>query len=247
MSELELRFKIDKFLPETIPMERLGEYLVALAKMLGDKAEVHFKELETGSTVVVHRVAEKAAVEVEERITHVARGTADLVHLNAFKELNALLKADDATGVLTREGGGGKLLSFPGKHTLEPARPQVVTQASTIDGVVIKLGGKDDTVPVTIQDGENVYICNTTRAIARTLGPHLFGRELRLSGKGEWHRPESGTWVLRKFYIADFIELDDTPLPDLVETLRQSPGTWGEGSDAWDELRELRGGEEDER
>lgn len=247
MSELELRFKIDKFRPETIPMERLGEYLVALAKMLGEKAEVHFKGLETGSTVVVHRVEEEAATEVEDRIARVANGTADVVHLNAYKELNALLKADDATGVLTRELGGGKLLAFPGKHTPEPVKPQVVTQVGTIDGVVIKLGGKDETVPVTIQDGDKVYICNTTRAIARTLGQHLFGRELRLSGRGEWLRPESGTWALKKFDIADFIELDDSPLPDLVETLRKSPGTWGEGGDAWDEIRELRGGGEGER
>ncbi len=246
MSELELRFKIDVFRPETIPMERLGEYLVALAKMLGDKSEVHFKGLETGSTVVVHRIEEEAVAEVEQRIAQVAHNSADVVYLNAFRDLNAMLKADDATGELTREDGGAKLLTFPGKHTPEPAKPQIIQQTGTIDGVVIKLGGKDATVPVTIQDGDKVYTCNATRAVARSLGPHLFGRELRLSGKGEWHRPESGAWVLKKFDIADFIELDDTPMADLVDKLRESPGSWGEGGDAWEEIRDMRDSEDDQ-
>lgn len=240
MSELELRFTIDKFRPETIPMERLGEYLVALAKMLGEKAEVHFKELESGSTVVVHRVEEEAAAEVEDRISQVAHGTAEVVYLNAFRDINALLKADDATGEITLEEGGAKLLTFPGKNTPEPAKPQIVTQVGTIDGVVIMVGGRDATVPVHIKDGDAIYKCNTTRAVARDLGKHLFGKELRLSGKGDWCRPESGSWTLQRFDITDFIELDDTPAPDLVEKLRESPGSWGEGGDAWDEIRGLR-------
>lgn len=246
MSELELRFKIDAYRPETIPMERLGEYLIQLAKMLGERTEVHFEKLETGSTVVVHRVEEEAAAEVEERISHVARGDADVVHLKAYREINALLKADDAIGELTIGDGTAKVLTFPGKLTPEPARPQVVFQVGTIDGVVIRLGGKDPTVPVLIQDGDTVINCNTTRTIARSLGQHLFGKELRLSGKGEWHRPESGGWTLHKFDITDFIELDDTPMADLVEKLRESPGSWGEAGDAWEEIREMRDSEDDE-
>jgi hypothetical protein len=246
MRELELRFKIDAFRPETIPMERLGEYLVALAKMLGEKAEVHFEKLETGSTVLVHWVEEEAAAEVEERISLVEHGTADIVHLKAYREINSLLKADDATGELTISGSGAKLLTFPGKLIPEPAKPQIVFQVGTIDGVVIRLGGKDPSVPVLIQDGDNVVNCNTTRSIARSLGQHLFGRELRLSGKGEWHRPESGGWFLYKFDIADFIELDDTPMAELVVKLRESPGSWGEGGDAWDEVRLLRDSEDDQ-
>lgn len=146
---------------------------------------------------------------------------------------------------MTLQKGGAKLLTFPGKLTPEPPKPPIVTQIGTIDGVVIKLGGKDATVPVLIQDGDQVYRCNTTKPIARALGQHLYGRELRLSGKGDWIRPDSGGWMLQRFDIADFIELEDIPLTDLVEKLRQSPGTWGEGGDAWDEVQGLRGKEDD--
>ncbi|NYT34523.1 hypothetical protein [Rhizobium sp. WYCCWR 11128] len=241
MSDLELRFKIDAYSPQTIPMDRLGEYLVALAAMLGERTEVHFEKLEPGSTCIVHRIEEKVAPQVEERIARVARGDAEIVHLNAFKVVNELLKADDATGELSFQRGGAQLLKFPGKYMPAPPKPEVVTQAGTIDGVVIKLGGKDKTVPVTVQDGEKSYRCTTTREVARSLGQHIFGGELRFIGTGEWQRPESGGWTLAHFIISDFIELDDTPLAELVEALRRSPGTWGEGGDAWDEIRELRG------
>lgn len=245
MSDLELRFKFDAYNPKTIPMERLGEYLVALGTMLGAQAEVHFERLETGSTCILQRIEEEAAPAVEQRIAHIEMGVAEVVHLKAFKAINDLLKADDASGELTYEHGGGKLLKFPGKLAPEPAKPQVVTQPGTIDGVVIRLGGKDATVPVMIQDGDHTYTCTTTKDIARQLGQHIFGHELRFTGKGDWHRPESGGWSLHHFVISDFIELDDTPLVDLVEDLRRSPGTWGEGGDAWEEVRELRGqGEE---
>ena len=242
MSDLELRFKIDAYSPRTIPMDRLGEYLVALAAMLGERTEVHFEKLEPGSTCIVHRIEKDAAKKVEERIAHVAQGDAEVVHLNAFKDVNELLKADNATGELSFQHGGGKLLKFPGKDMPTPPKQQVVTQAGMIDGVVIKLGGKDKTVPVTVQDGENSYRCTTTREVARSLGQHIFGGELRFIGTGEWHRPESGDWMLTHFTISEFIELEDSPLVELVEALRRSPGTWGEAGDAWEEARELRSG-----
>lgn len=90
MSELELRFKIDAYRPETTPMERVGEYLVSLAKMLGARPDIHFEKLEAGSTCIVQRIEEEAAAAVEERISHVAQGTADAIQLAAYREVNAL-------------------------------------------------------------------------------------------------------------------------------------------------------------
>lgn len=48
----EYVFWIDAYTPATIPMERLAEYLTALAKMLGHGGSVHFNRLEKGSTKV---------------------------------------------------------------------------------------------------------------------------------------------------------------------------------------------------
>ena len=240
MSDLELRFKIDAYSPKTIPMERLGEYLAALGAMLGETDDVHFERLVPGSTCILHRVEGEAAPKVEQRISELRTGTADVVHINAYKRINDLLKADNASGNLTREDGTGQVLVFPGKNALEPARPEVVVQPGTIDGIVIRLGGKDATVPVLVQDGSSTYKCTTTRELARSLGHHLFGRELRFMGEAKWMRHESGAWSLDHFTIADFIELDDTPLTDIVAQLRGMPGDWGTNGDAFDELRHMR-------
>lgn len=240
MSDLELRFKIDAYNPKTIPMERLGEYLAALGAMLGETEDVHFEKLVTGSTCIVHRIEADAAPKVEQRIAEVRAGTAEVVHIAAFKRINELLKADNASGNLAREDGGAQLLVFPGKNALEPAKPEVVVQPGTIDGTVIRLGGRDATVPVLVQDGASTYKCTTTRDIARSLGPHIFGRELRFMGEAKWMRHESGAWSLDHFTIDDFIELDDTPLTDVVAQLRGMPGDWGKSGDAWDELRDMR-------
>lgn len=240
MSDLELRFKIDAYSPTTIPMERLGEYLAALGAMLGEANDVHFEKLVPGSTCILHRVEAEAAPKVEQRIAEVRTGTADVVHINAFKRINDLLKADNASGNLTRQDGTGQVLDFPGKTALEPAKPEVVVQPGTIDGIVIRLGGKDTTVPVLVQDGSSTYKCTTTRDIARSLGSHIFGRELRFMGETRWMRHESGAWTLDHFTIADFIELDGSPLADIVAQLRGMPGDWGKNGDAWDELRDMR-------
>lgn len=221
-------------------MERLGEYLAALGAMLGEADAVHFEKLVAGSTCIVHRVDAEAAPRVERHIAEVRAGTAEVVHIAAFKRINELLKNDNASGNLAREDGGAQLLVFPGKNALEPARPEIVVQPGTIDGIVIRLGGKDATVPVLVQDGSSTYKCTTTRDLARSLGPHIFGRELRFMGEAKWMRHESGDWSLDHFTIADFIELDDTPLAEVVAQLRGLPGDWGLKDDAFDELRDMR-------
>ena len=52
----EFRLKIEAYTPDTMPMERLAEYLAELALMLGERTFVHFVRLEAGSTSIVHRI-----------------------------------------------------------------------------------------------------------------------------------------------------------------------------------------------
>jgi hypothetical protein len=51
---MEYRFTIaESFTPQTLPMERLAEYIAGLAKLLGEQPNVHFRSIEAGSTVLV--------------------------------------------------------------------------------------------------------------------------------------------------------------------------------------------------
>lgn len=244
MKEAEYSFKIHAYSPETFPMERLGQYIAELGTLLGEVNSVHFVALKEGSTDIRHRVKAEAVPKVEENVREVGRGNAGVVHLNAYREINRKLKEDNAIGVFDRiDGDGAQLLRFPGREEEDPAPPDIVVQTGMIDGIVISLGGRDNTVPVRIQDGDTIYKCTTSREIARLLGPHIYGDELRLIGEGRWLRTHDGEWSLDHFKIQSFDALDVRPLIDVVNDLRASGGNWDDSADAWAEIQELRNGE----
>lgn len=237
---IELRFKIGAYTPATMPMERLAQYMSDLAAMLGEPTAVHFVELQEGSTSIVHKIDAEAAGEVRERIADIRVGEAEVVYLEAYKRLNKKLREDQTTGSLA--DAGAEILLFPGELEPEVETIAPVKQMGTIDGVLIKLGGKDATVPVRVQDGHAIYRCNTTREIARQLGAHIFGPELRFIGVGTWLRSEEGNWTLKVFDIQNFEVLDQTPLRHVVGELRGVKGDWAANKRLWNEVRDIRSG-----
>jgi hypothetical protein len=238
MSEVELRFKIGAYTPKTIPMERLGQYMADLGAMLGEPSEVHFAKLEAGSTVIVHKVKIEALPKVIERVDRVRNGEAEVVHLNAYRALNKRLKEDNGTGRLVVRGTKAPLLLFPGRDAPQPTLSEPIVQMGSIDGQLISIGGRDDTVPVRIEDGDTVYRCGTTRAVARQLAQHLYGAPLRLVGEGRWLRSDDAGWSLELFKILSFEVLDERPIGDVVEDLRRIKNEYT--TEAWDELLETR-------
>ena len=100
-------------------------------------------------------------------------------------------------------------------------------QDCTLDGVLIRVGGRDDTVSVHLYYGGTVHRCNATHETARRLAPYLNGCTLRVHGSGRWERLGDGKWLLRQFDIKDFETLDDRPLTEVVAQLRSVPGSPG--------------------
>jgi hypothetical protein len=72
----ELRFYMEPYTPETLPLGRLAEYLARLAKVVGDHRAVHLIELQEGSTVFVNRADPEAIPAIYERVAGVKRGDA---------------------------------------------------------------------------------------------------------------------------------------------------------------------------
>ncbi|MBN9440527.1 hypothetical protein [Bosea sp. (in: a-proteobacteria)] len=240
--DIELSFEIGAYTPETMPMERLAEYMGDLAAMLGESSAVHFKQLKKGSTIVAFAVEQEAYPKIQQRVADIQYGNASVVEMNAYRSLNKRLADDNASGELKEgEGPNAKLLDFPGKLTAKVEQVGPVKQAGSIDGVVIRLGGKDATVPVHIQDGDAIYKCNTSRAVARLLGHHIFGDELRFTGVGVWQRNDTGCWGLKSFEIHSFEALDTTPLAEVVHQMRSIENEWNAVDDAWSDLKALRG------
>lgn len=222
-------------------MSRLAEYLARLAVLFGNKEHVHFMKVRKGSAIPEIVVDEPAVPKVWARLRLVSTPDAPEDLSRANRDINRMLRDDNASGVL-RLKAGANILEFPGRKTplMEEA---VVHEIGELDGVVIRVGGKDETVPVLI-DGEQgiFYRCNASREVARKLATFLFGKTIRVMGRGKWRRTQEGEWELETFDIKDYEELDEAPLESAVASLRSLEGSaWNEMDDPQGELKRLRG------
>lgn len=242
----EFRFKIDVFTPETIPMARLAEYMTDLAKLLGEARAVHFLHLEHSSLNVVAKVDPEAAPRVEERVELTRQGEGPADAMTAFRNINRRLRADNGVGEL--QSNGAQILEFRGRLDAEVVTfPAFWQEGSALDGVVIKLGGTGDPVPVHLQTGRDVHSSVfASLEMARQIKHHMFDETLRLYGRARWLRDDAGQWKLERFNIANFEVLDSRPLNEVVAELRAIRGSdWERIADPWAELRVIRGEDEE--
>ncbi|PPD29677.1 MAG: hypothetical protein CTY20_05730 [Hyphomicrobium sp.] len=238
----ERRFKIDVFTPETLPMERLAEYMLQFAKLLGEPEHVHFIDVNAGSAVLRARVEEVVLSKVERRLSEALRGQGDVVALKALQSLDDLLAEDNAVGQLL-DDGGAEIIAFPGRNRPKPLEYGPFREDGVLEGMIIKIGGKGASVPIWLQDGETVYKnCTARRPLARKLAKHYDAGLLRVSGSGSWMRLATGAWLMRSFEIKDFEVLDDAPLAEVIRRLHGVEGSdWGD--DPLSDLARLRTGE----
>lgn len=238
--DLVLRFRVEAYTPQTIPMSRLAEYLEELAKLLGERQSVHFVRLDEGSTDIVHRVEREAAPKALARAEAVRAGTAPVDAVRAYHRLNHMLGADNGSGRLTEEDGA-QIIDFPGVR--RPATEYgMINQRGSIDGQLIRIGGKKDKVPLTLQRGAIDYTgVFASRPKAEELGKVLF-RPIRLFGDGRWFRTAQGAWELDHFDVDSFKVLNPEPLSRAVADLRALAAD-GWSGDAYEELDELRRGD----
>lgn len=240
-SAYEYRFRIDAFTPATMPMARLAEYMADLALLLGEPERVHFKRLDEGSTVLVQNIEDVAAPKVRERLYAVKTGDGPRDALKAFENLDRRLAQDNAVAVLSGPDEDN-VIRFPGRERPAPLTYGSFRQHGSLDGVLVRLGGVDQSVHGLLQDGTQTWRFETNRDMARDLRAHLYEKPLRVFGEGRWRRDPAGKWSLERFVLSQFEVLDDAPWPETVERLRAIKGAgWGEIDDPLAELRDLRG------
>lgn len=214
----------DSYTPSTIPMERLAEYMAALAKLLGETASVHFSEVFDASTALRAAVDSPAQPKVRERISGLRSGEPAPDVAKAYHTLDEMLRKDNAFGSLTEgDRPGAMIIAFPGKKKAQPAPIGPFRQEGSLDGRVYRIGGKDATKHVAIGDGKREFNLTTDEALALDLRHHLFGETLRFYGSGAWYRHSSGVWELKSFKVARFEVLRDDPIHEVVSKLRGVP------------------------
>lgn len=245
-----LVFYIDAYSPDTMPMATLAEYIADFAMLLGRENAVHFAGLETGSTKLMARVAFEDVPKVTARLDDIRRGNPPKDAAKLFGQIDNRLANDNAIGRILIDGAAGtapaELLAFPGRDRPKTPSYGPFTQDGSLDGILIAVGGKDQTVPLRLQNGEAIYTnCDTTRTLARELGKHLF-EPIRIHGTGRWQRETDGAWTLLRFRVHRFEVLGGTSLRDTVTALRAVRGSgWKELADPLAELAELRRDQDD--
>jgi hypothetical protein len=238
-----VRFKILGFTPDTLPMGRLAEYLADFALLLGHDHAVHFRRVEDGSAELVSDIDEPELPNIRKRALDAAEGFGPQEAVLGYRAINAKLREDKTSGEMQGDRGA-KILQFPGV-VAEPAGTfGPFNQQGAVDGVLIKIGGRGQTIPVHLEEEGRIWICNATREMAKKLAPNLFGDPIRLHGTGRWTRESSGEWTLIGFNIADFDVLNNDPLPVVIGRLRAIPNNeWATVDDPLGELVRIRKGE----
>jgi hypothetical protein len=235
-----ISFKIDRWTPETIPQARLATYLRLLAELYGEAASVHFKQLKKGSAVLESRVETAAVPKVITRLQLVKTSGAPESLAKTYDDIDELLREDNAVGTVLR--GKGKIVDFPGRKAARP-EPIVILQPTTVVGVVVKIGGIDESIPMTLQDAEGeTYLCNIRgRPMAKTLGKYLFGDPIRVHGNGKWERSAQGKWSLLTLTVTDHEELEGETLAEAIEQLRKAAADGWKGNAMANWKREREG------
>jgi len=238
----ERRFIIDVFTPETLPMERLAQYMLQFAKLLGEPERVHFVHVDTGSAVLRARVEDVALPKVDRRLYEAARGQGDGVALRALQSIDDMLAEDNAVGQLL-DDGDAEIIAFPGRNRSKQLEYGPLREDGVLEGVVIKVGGEADRAPIWLRDNQHIYKrCSATWPLAEVLAKHLNRSIVRVSGSGSWVRLSTGAWFMRSFEIRDFEVLDESPLTDVIKRLHAVEGAdWGD--DPLTDLARLRTGE----
>lgn len=234
----EFRFKIEAYTPDTMPMARLAEYVAELATILGEEECVHLVGIEPGSTALVHRIEREAIPKVKSRAASVNRGEGPQDAQRAYRNINRYLREDNAKAVFRKGIRGARIIEFPGKEEAEEEFPSV-SQAGTLSGDVIRVGGSQEQVPVLLEaEGEQIAGCHTNRQLAKALARHLFESVL-LHGMGYWMRDDEGRWNLNHFRIDSFEPQQPGSLSEALAELRAAAGELGEG--AYADVKALRG------
>lgn len=221
MKELTLHLKGTS--PDRLSIARLAQYLAALSELYGSPEHVHFEAVERGSAKLKSRASDSSYQPIVKRARQAERGVGVKSAISAFVRLGELMAEDGVTGTVV--SGSATIIKFP--RASKRPEPLVITEQSSVQGMLYSVGGKDETVPVRLEgaDGETL-MCESSQDMARQLGQHLYS-QVRVTGSGEWVRGEQGAWRLKKLVIESYELLQKGTLRSAIEQLREiGPTQW---------------------
>lgn len=235
----ELSFVIPGHTPETMPLNRLLEYLHEITLLLGEAENLHLVALNTSSCAPLFHTDRETALRVKANAARVERGDGTKKQVDAYNSVRRMLRRD---GVWNRPALLRSQTAVV--MTIEAAPEETalsgIRQASSVDGALIKIGGASDNASIQLQDLEGKIISGFTakRGIAKELAHHMWD-PVRLFGVGQWGRSEDGKWELERMQVHSFETLEDESLSVTMGKLRAANVSWPD--DAIERLLSERG------
>ena len=226
----ELAFVIPAYTPETMPLDRLLQYLQQIGEVVGATTDMHLVRIESSSTKPVFKMPVPIVIQSRERIAAVRRGDGTQVQRAAYNRIRRMVRHDGGKPASLSDRTG-IILDFP------PAPEEIgaisgLRQASTFDGALIRVGGTGDFIPIQMQslDGEVFSGFSAPRILAKEMAQRLF-EPIRIAGTGSWDRSASGEWKLNKMLVQSYESLDNEALEEVFHRLRTAPVTWPHNAD----------------
>jgi hypothetical protein len=220
----EFRWKIGAYTADTMPLDRLLDYLRELMTVLGDPRRFHLVQVETSSTQPVFRVDEDAIPGIEARAIQIRTGTAPSEVRRSYRRINGMLREDKTDAILFE--GTAELIPFPGIKAPPPQQISGIQQPGALDGRLVSIGGIKDFVPLQLDTPEAILThIYAKRSLAKEISPLLF-EPIRLLGQGRWTRDEDGDWRMDRFTANGFEPLGPEDLGSVVTSLRAVKTAW---------------------
>ena len=218
----ELSFVIPGHTPETMPLNRLLEYLQQMTAVLGDPDKLHLIEVREGSCEPVLHTDVATALTVRDRAARVARGDGTKRQIDGLNNIRRMLRRD---GVRRRPAllRSQQVIYLQIEAAPDETELTGIRQSGAVDGALIKIGGAGENALIQLQDIDGKIISGFTakRSVAKDLAQHLWD-PVRLFGVGQWGRNDEGSWVLEKMQVQSFEVLEDDPWQSRLESSERS-------------------------
>lgn len=230
---------------DNVTLEDIGQYLSDFAELLGKDASPRYHSIKRGSLTIGAKVLAEREIDVKTRGFLLRTGDAPEDAVRAQQRISRRLGIHRARRATLIDPMHTKVMEIPIERPLAEGNEVPSLQRSgSLQGTVIRLGGRLEVVPVEIQDADgHIYLCRAGRDVAKRLAREMFEQTVRVHGAGKWRRGQDGVWYVEDFLIATFEVLDSDPLTDVIQQLRHIPGAWLDREDSLEELENLRSGE----
>jgi hypothetical protein len=239
MADFErFEFTVPGYTPETMPLDRLIEYLNQLIVILGNPSDLHLVDIKKSSTKPVLVMPHHAAVKARQRARETWEGGGSVRQRTAYHRIRRMV-ADDGGKPAVLVTRDATILEFPSVDLGADQEISTLRQASSISGELLRVGGDSEFDQILLKDfsGEIISGCFASKDVAKNLATFLHD-PVRLSGVASWQRDRTGKWQISRMKVQSFEVLERDGLENALVEAQRAVRDWPE--DLTDTLLDMR-------